>query len=138
MLRPALLYITLLYILFCLYFFLFIFKSCNLGKKIKNYCKSGLTEKFFFVTIFDSKNWEKTASFDTTSFLRFSKNLDDITIKRILAVVHNMLYLEPVIIKSEAIRVRRAGLEFWSGNIGVMQFGTKIPESIHKLNKLSR
>ena len=132
MLRPALLYITLLYILFCLYYFLFIFNSCKLGKKIKNYCKSGLTEKFFFVTIFDSKSWEKTASFDTTSFLRFSKNLDDITIKRILAVVHNMLHLEP------QYGVRRAGLEFWRGNIGVMQFGTKIPDSIHKLNKLSR
>ena len=49
-----------------------------------------------------------------------------------------MVHLEPVMMKSEAIRVWRGGLEFWRGNIGVMQFATKIPESMHKLNKLSR
>ena len=69
----------------------------------KSYRKSGLTEKYFFVTIFKSKIWEKTTSFDTTSFRGFSKNLEDITIKRILTVVHNMVHLEPVMIKSGAI-----------------------------------
>ena len=62
-----------------------------------------LTEKFFFVTIFHFKSWEKTASFDTTHFHRFSTNLEDITIKRILAVAHNIVHLEPVMIKSEAL-----------------------------------
>ena len=49
-----------------------------------------------------------------------------------------MVHLEPVMITSETIRARRAGLEFWRGNIGVMQFATKIPENMLKLNKLSR
>ena len=49
-----------------------------------------------------------------------------------------MVHLEPVMIKSEAIQVRRAGAELWRGNIGVMQFATKIRESMHKLNTLSR
>lgn len=45
-------------------------------------CKSGLTEKDFFATIFQFKIWEKTRCFDTISFLSFSKNLEDITVRR--------------------------------------------------------
>ena len=63
-----------------------------------------MTEKYFFVTIFQSKIWEKTTSFDTTGFRGFSKNLEGITIKTILAVVDNMVHLEPVMIKSGAIQ----------------------------------
>ena len=63
-----------------------------------------MTEKYFFVAIFQSKIWEKTTRFDTTSFRDFSKNVEDITIMRILAVVHNMVHLEPVMIKSGIIQ----------------------------------
>ena len=55
-------------------------------------CKSGLTEKYVLATIFQSKIWVKTRSFDTSSFRRFSKNPEDILERGVWPVVHNMVH----------------------------------------------
>ena len=47
-------------------------------------CKSGLTEKDFFATIFPPKIWEKISRFVSSSFCSFPKNLKGFTIKRSL------------------------------------------------------
>ena len=68
--------------LYCCSFICYCLRDFWGNKKCRNVnCKSGLTEKYFFATIFQSKIWEKTRCFDTISFPGFSKHLEDKTIR---------------------------------------------------------
>ena len=114
-------------------------------------CKSGLTEKYFLATIFQSKIWVKTRSFDTSNFRRFSKNPEDILERGVWPVVHNMVHPrasnDKKLSNSQCNYFLNWSAESYSGvlrgNMGISilaqsKLSYSIPEIMHRLNKLTR